>query len=127
MRRGVIGLRARRLTTCTWFALSVFLWSVALPVFERHDVVDPDEGAFQFLGSSGGTLRIEKPSTDRDVPAHCIFCHWQRAVSGAMVADAAGIATPATALLPLHLADARLAAVASAPHSSRGPPLQTSL
>ena len=117
----------RHLVPLTWFALATFLCGVALPILETHDVVDPDTAAIQLLTVDGGAPRIDKPESSDDAPAHCIFCHWQRAVSGAMVGEVATIASPCAVHSRCCCTAPRLAAFAFSSHSSRAPPLRASL
>jgi hypothetical protein len=118
-----VALRFRgRRHAFTWIALCAFMWSVGLSALEIH-VADTDEAGFQFAGSCNGTLRVGKPPSAAAAPEHCIFCHWHRAVSGAMPSATARFASPSIAQSPCQLLVSRLTAVSFSSHSSRAPPL----
>jgi len=111
----------RRSGAFTWVALGAFLWSVGFSALEIH-VADPDEAGFEFAGSSNAALRVGKAPVVADTPEHCVFCHWHRAVSGAMASATGRLESPSVAQSPCQVLVSRLTAVSFSSHSSRAPP-----
>lgn len=115
----------RRLRSLAWVALWAFVCSLALPVAGGHPLGADDDGAC-LVGStwgSGDAPQLGAPRADNERPGHCVFCHWLRAMSGALASDVVALAAPVSPFSSGIRATCLVPATALAAASSRAPPV----
>lgn len=119
-----MSLPRRTLRPLAWLALSAFLSGVALPLYDEHPLGGADDESSQlvFGATDNGTTRIGWSGPKEAQPEHCVFCHLQRAMSGAFAADVASLAKPfLNATCPV-FAEGFTLTGADVAHPSRAPP-----
>jgi hypothetical protein len=108
-----------------WFALCAFLCSLALPVLDVHAIGDADDAACQVSPRSDVRIAVRvSAASSSGVPAeHCVFCHLQRALSGASIADDPALYSPCLSPSCLPFTESHPLAATYAAPTSRGPPV----
>jgi hypothetical protein len=107
-----------------WCALFAFTGTFGLGAETfGHSGPDDDAACRQELLTAGHPGTQFATATTVPVPTHCPFCHWQRMVSGATIASAAGIVNPLGPIETLNpVSNWSTGSTALDLQSSRGPP-----